>query len=260
MVNESPYKPFYSVLVLAFACSVLVAGAAVGLRPLQEANRQLDRKKNILYAAGLYQNGTPVEELFKAIDTRVIELSSGEFVAPEVISPQGYDQLKASLKPELGKNIPSEKDIAGIRKLENYSLVYLVIKNDKVDQIILPIRGKGLWSTLYGYISIGADLNTVQGITFYQHGETPGLGGEIQNSRWQSGWKGKKLYNQSDDIALSVGKAKSNAAEDIPYQVDGLSGATLTIQGVNNIMNFWFGANGFKPFFEQLKSKGGING
>lgn len=261
MAKEPAAKPFYSVLVLAFACSALVAGAAVGLRPLQEANRLLDRQKNILFAAGIYDEATPVAELFEQIETRIIELATGEFVPQEKLSPKGYDQLKAALNPEMGKPLSKETDIAGIRNLENYSLVYLVTKEEKVDQIILPIRGKGLWSTLYGYISLGADLSTVRGITFYEHGETPGLGGEIENRRWQSGWQGKKVYNETNDVAISVAKGKSGSSpEAMTHQVDGLSGATLTIQGVNNLMNFWFGENGFKPFFEQLQEKGGING
>ncbi len=259
MAKEPAAKPFYSVLVLAFACSVLVAGAAVGLRPFQEANRQLNRQKNILYAAGLYDKDTPVEELFRHIETRIIELSTGDFVPAEKLSPKDYDQLKAALNPDMGRELPKEADPAGIRRLENFSLVYLVKDKGEIDQIILPIRGKGLWSTLYGYISLDADLSTIRGITFYEHGETPGMGGEIENSRWQSGWKGKKMYNDSDEISLHIGKGRASKDTEM-YQVDGLSGATLTTQGVHNLMMFWFGENGFKPFLEQLKSKGGLNG
>ncbi len=261
MAKESPYKPFYSVLVLAFACSALVAGAAVGLRPIQEANKLLDQQKNILYAAGLYQEDAPIEQLFKSIETRIVDLSSGEFVPPEKISPEGYNQLKAALGPDTGQPLEKKEDIAGLRNLENYSLVYLVKENGKIDKLIFPIRGKGLWSTLYGYIAIGADLTTIQGITFYEHGETPGLGGEIENSRWQSGWKGKKVYDQENKVVLYVGKGKgSTANKEVIHKVDGLSGATLTTQGVSNIISFWFGNKGFKPFLEQLKHKGGLNG
>ncbi len=261
MAKEPAAKPFYSVLVLAFACSALVAGAAVGLRPKQEANRLLDQQKNILYAAGLYDKETSVEKLFERIDTQIVELSSGEFIPKDKLSPTGFNQLKSALNPDMGQTLSKEVDIAGISNLENYSLVYLLKEGEKIEQIILPIRGKGLWSTLYGYISIEADFSTVQGITFYQHGETPGLGGEIENSRWQSGWKGKKIYNTANEVALNVGKGKGLSSEQIEnHVVDGLSGATITTQGVNNIMLFWFGENGFKPFLEQLRSEGGSNG
>ncbi len=259
MAKESPYKPFYSVLVLAFACSALVAGAAVGLRPMQEANRLLDQQKNILYAAGLYKSYPPVEQLFNRIETRIVELSTGKLIPPEQLSPEGYNQLKAALNPDTGQALQKEEDIAGLRNLENYSLVYLVKQDGKIDQLIFPIRGKGLWSTLYGYIAIGPDFSTIQGITFYEHGETPGLGGEIENNRWQSSWKGKKVYNDGNEVVLNVGKG-SPADQEATHKVDGLSGATLTTQGVNNIIRFWFGENGFKPFLELLKTKGGLNG
>jgi Na+-transporting NADH:ubiquinone oxidoreductase subunit C len=261
MGKEPAAKPFYSVLVLAFVCSALVSGAAIGLRPLQEANRQTDQKKNILRAAGLYDQNTPVDPLFSDIETRVVELASGEFVPAEQISPKSYNQLKAALSAELGRSIDKKNDIAGLRRLEKYSLVYLVKEGANIEQIILPVRGKGLWSTMYGYVSIDADLTTIRGISFYEHGETPGLGGEIENAKWLAGWQGKKMYRPSNNLALQVVKGKAPATgENAQYQVDGLSGATMTAEGVNNLMHFWFGEHGFKPFLDRLKQRGGTNG
>jgi Na+-transporting NADH:ubiquinone oxidoreductase subunit C len=257
MADESPAKPFYSVLVLAFFCSLMVAGAAVGLKPLQQENQALDQKKNILLAAGLYDSEKPVDELFDTIETRIVELATGKFVSDDTISPDDYNQLKAAMSDDLGRSLTKEEDVAGIRRLEKYSLVYLARQQGKISQIILPIRGKGLWSTLYGYLAIDGDLTTVNGISFYQHGETPGLGGEIENPRWQTGWKGKQVYDQSNNTAIWIGKGKSQL--DQIHQVDGISGATLTINGVNDIMSFWFGESGFQPFLLQLQN-GGING
>lgn len=258
MAKESAAKPFYSVLVLAFFCSLMVAGAAVGLRPLQQENIARDQKKNILLAAGLYDSNTPVEQLFGTIETRVIELATGKFVPPDTISPDDYNQLKAAMSSDLGRPLAKEEDMAGIRRLEKYSLVYLVRDNNMISQLILPIRGKGLWSTLYGYLAIDADLTTVIGISFYQHGETPGLGGEIENPRWLAGWQGKQVYDDSRDKALRIGKGKGQVEE--IHQVDGISGATLTTNGVNDLITFWFGEQGFQPFLQQLKKDGGING
>ncbi len=258
MADKSVAKPFYSVLILAFFCSLMVAGAAVGLRPLQQENKLLDQKKNILLAAGLYEPGKSVSELFKNIDTRIFEIDTGKFVSPDTINPDQYNQLKAAMSSDLGKQLPKSKDVAGIRRLEKYSFVYLVKKDNALSQIILPIRGKGLWSTLYGYLAIDGDLTTVRGISFYQHGETPGLGGEIENPRWQAGWKNKKIYNKADKEVLHVGKPRPQ--EEAIHHVDGVSGATLTTAGVDHIIDFWFGENGYKPFIEQLKKNGGING
>lgn len=255
MADITTYKPFYSVLVLAFFCSLMVAGAAVGLRPLQEENKTLDRRKNILLAANLFDENRPVQEQFAGIETRIIELENGNFVSPDTLSPEDYDQLKAAMSNDMGEAIAKEKDVAGIRRLEKYSLVYLAIKDSRLDQVILPIRGKGLWSTMYGYIAIKDDFSTINGISFYEHGETPGLGGEIQNPRWQAGWQAKKIYNQENEEVIRIG-GKGVQKEEVHY-VDGISGATLTTNGVDDLIAFWFGENGFKPFLTRLRENGG---
>lgn len=256
MAEENALKPFYSVLVLAFVCSALVAGAAVGLRPLQESNQVLDRQKNILYAAELFQEGKTIAEMFAPIETRIVELASGKFVPQETIDPESYKQLKAALSDDTGRQLTKEEDIAKIRYQEKYSFVYLVKEGQTIRQIILPVRGKGLWSTMYAYVALDSDLATIRGVSFYEHGETPGLGGEIENRRWQKQWQGKQLYDDSGRVALQFVKGKA-AGEDqaISHQIDGLSGATLTTNGVNNLMEFWFGDHGFKPFFDQLKKE-----
>ena len=254
--KEPAAKPFYSVLILAFVCATLVAGAAIGLRPRQEANRQLDQKKNILRAAQLYDMNKPVDDQFSVIDTKIIELVSGKFVAETHISPKSYNQLKAALSSDLGRALNKKEDIAGLRHLEKYSLVYLVKDGRKTIRVILPVRGKGLWSTMYGYVCLDGDMTTIRGISFYEHGETPGLGGEIENKKWQTGWQDKKMYDPSQTFALQVVKGEaSDNGENAPYQVDGLSGATLTAGGVNNLMQFWFGKHGFKPFLDRMKTR-----
>jgi Na+-transporting NADH:ubiquinone oxidoreductase subunit C len=258
MAEESIFRPFYTVLILAFVCSALVAGAAVGLRPQQEANRDLDRKKHILLAAGLYKEGASVEEMFAPIETRVVELATGRYVPETTIRADGYQQLKAALTDDGGRPLTAVEDRAKLRRLERYSLVYLVKEGVKVQQYILPVRGKGLWSTMYAYIAIDGDLTTVRGISFYEHGETPGLGGEVENLSWQKGWQGKKIYDTGGKIGLNVVKGKAATEEPAKqFQIDGLSGATLTTTGVNNLMAFWFGNHGFKTFFSELKKDGG---
>lgn len=248
MAEENPAKPFYSVLVLAFVCSALVAGAAVGLRPQQEANKELDRKKHILYAANLYEKDKPIDELFGPIETRIIELASGEFVDDEIALPGPFRQLS------------DDQDFAKLRKLEKYSSVYLVKNGDQIEQVVLPVRGKGLWSTMYAYVALDGDLSTIRGVSFYEHGETPGLGGEIENSRWQEGWHGKEVYKDNGDVGLTFVKPGAGAESEASYQIDGLSGATLTTKGVNGLMEFWFGDHGFKPFLTHLKNKDNSNG
>ena len=261
MAEESLARPFYTVLVLALVCSALVAGSTVGLRPLQEANRQLDRKRTILRAAGLYERDSSVHEQFQGIRTRIVDLASGEFVPEDRLNPAGFDQKKAAFDTKLGKELVDEEDLAGLTRVERYSLVYLVEKDQRIDQVILPIRGKGVWSTMYAYVALDGDLNTIRGISFYAHGETPGLGGEIENKRWLAGWQGKQIYGPNQKVALRVVKGRASEKEsEAAYQIDGLSGATLTGSGVSNLLRFWFGDHGFQPFLKKMRQQGGRNG
>lgn len=261
MAEESTARSFSMVLILALVCSALVAGAAVGLRPLQEANSRIDQKINILRAAGIYRPGEDVDQQFLAVKTRIVDLASGEFVDQDRLSPRVFDQRRAALSTDLGSALARNHDPAGLTRVEKYAPVYLVMANGKVDQLILPIRGKGLWSTLFAYVAIDADLTTIRGISFYAHGETPGLGGEITNPSWQQGWRGKKIYGPNDTVALRVVKGKAaDSGPGASHEIDGLSGATMTGAGVSNLLRFWFGDHGFKPLLQRLEQQGGING
>ncbi len=192
--------------------------------------------------------------MFAPIEIKIVNLATGEYVPSTIISPNTYNQLKAALSKVNGRDITAKDDIAKLHRLEKYSLVYLVKKNGRIQQIILPVRGKGLWSTMYAYVALDGDLRTIRGISFYEHGETPGLGGEIENKKWQNGWRGKKMYNDAGKMVLQVVKGKSATSEpEQSYQIDGLSGATLTTKGVDSLMDFWFGDHGFKPFFARLQ-------
>ncbi len=255
MARESVSKTFVVAIVLAALCSLLVSGAAIGLRPRQEANKIRDRKKNILIVAGLYDAAASVEESFKQIEPRIVDLATGEWVSKDQqLDPETFDQRAAAKDPKMSVAIPPERDLAGIGRREKYSLVYLVKTDDKLDQIILPIDGKGLWSTLYGFLAVSGDLNTVRGLTFYEHAETPGLGGEIDNPTWKALWSEKKIYDKDGSVQLHV--VKGAADKNNPYQIDGLSGATLTANGVTGLVKFWLGEDGFKKLLERLKAKG----
>ena len=257
MVKESVARSYYTVLILAFVCSALVAGTAVGLRPMQEANRLQDQKKNILYAAGLYEKGKSIDELFSPIETRIVELATGRYIPAEQIDQGSFNQTRAALTTSAGRILKIDEDPAGLHRIEKYSLIYLVKNNGRLSQIVLPVRGKGLWSTMYAYVAIDKDLTTIRGVSFYEHGETPGLGGEIENRKWQDGWQGKKLYTSDGTMGLKVVKGEADPSGDQAlYQIDGLSGATLTANGVSKLMEFWFGDHGFKPYLSQLKNKG----
>ena len=255
MARESVSKTFVVAIVLAAACSLLVSGAAIGLRPMQEANKIRDRKKNILMVAGLYDAAAPVEKSFEQIESHIVDLATGEYVSEDQqLDPETFDQRAATKDPEMSVKIPPDKDLAGIGRRAKYSLVYLVKKDDMLEQVILPVEGKGLWGGLYGFLALGGDLNTVKGITFYEHGETPGLGAEIDNPAWQALWAGKKIYDEQGGVQFDI--AKGAADQNNPHQVDGISGATLTVNGVSDMVKYWLGEDGFKNMLEKLQAEG----
>ena len=130
--------------------------------------------------------------------------------------------------------IPKADDIAVLKRRENIGTIYIWIdEKNAIEKLVLPIRGYGLWGTLYGYLSLDSDLNTVRGIEYYDHKETPGLGREVDNPNWKSDWYGKRIYNEDGSVALYVTKGASST----DYEIDGISGATLTTNGVSNISN-----------------------
>ena len=251
--NDSMKKTLLVAFSLCIVCSVIVSTAAVLLKPAQEVNKALDRKRNILAAAGMLEEGKSVDEQFSAISTRVVDLRSGKFT--DEVDPAEYDQLAAASTPSTSTDLSREEDIAGLGRRENFSQVYLVEDpQGDISKIILPVRGPGLWSTLYGFIALEADANTVAGLGFYEHGETPGLGGEVDNPRWKAHWPGKKVYRDGD---VAIGLIKGSVDPSSPkaeWQIDGLAGATLTARGVTNLVQFWLGENGFQPFLNNLKS------
>lgn len=253
--NDSIKKTIIVTLLLCIVCSVIVSAAAVLLRPTQVANKSLDFKRNILAAAGLQQQGKSVEEIFnERVITRVVDLRTGKFT--NEIDPASYDQRRASKDPSLSTNLSGEEDLAKISRRENFSVIYLVQdQQEQLQKIILPVKGYGLWSTLYGFLALEADADTIVGLVFYEHAETPGLGGEVDNPIWKAKWVGKEAYDADGDVAISVIKGsvdpQSNRAK---YQVDGLSGATLTSRGVHNLLHFWLGEDGYKSFLNNLKN------
>jgi Na+-transporting NADH:ubiquinone oxidoreductase subunit C len=251
--NDGTKKTLFVAFALCIVCSVIVSTAAVVLKPAQEANKTLDRKRNILAAAGMLDESLTVEEQFSKVSSKLVDLRTGKFSDAE--DPEHYDQRKAAKDPSKSEELPSADDIANITRRENYAVVYLVGSDgEQFDKVILPIHGAGLWSTLYGFIALESDANTVAGLGFYEHGETPGLGGEVDNPRWKALWPGKEVYKNGEAaLGLIKGNVDRNSS-DAAWQVDGLSGATLTSRGVSNLVQFWMGENGFSLFLSKLKS------
>ena len=252
MSRDSTAKVLSVAFLLCVVCSILVSAAAVGLSERQERNKVEEKKKNILQAAGLYREGVAIEEQFKKIQTRIVDLQTGEFNAE--FDTATFDSRAAARAPETSHQIAPAQDLAAIKARSRYKDVYLVMEGNTLQQLILPVHGKGLWSTMYGFISLASDLTTVNGFAFYEHGETPGLGGEIDNPSWKKQWPGKKVYDETGKTRIEVLKGTvDRSSPDAIYQADGLAGATLTARGVGNLLKYWMGDNGYKPFLEKLR-------
>jgi Na+-transporting NADH:ubiquinone oxidoreductase subunit C len=256
MSRDSTAKVLTVAFLLCLICSILVSAAAVGLSSRQEQNKIQEKRKNILQAAGLYEEGRPIEAQFEKIEPRLVDLQQVEF--SREFDPTTFDSRSAARDPEIRYRIPPERDLANIKFRSRYNVVYLMMDNDgNLQQLILPVHGKGLWSTMYGFIALADDLSTINGFAFYEHGETPGLGGEIDNPSWKKQWPGKKVYGPSGETRIDVlkGTVDEDSANAV-YQVDGLAGATLTARGVGNLLRYWMGEDAYKPFLEKLKEEG----
>lgn len=257
MQHSTLYTIVFAVII-CLVCSVIVSSAAVGLRGRQETNVELFKKTNVLQAAGLatpdeHLTAAQVEERFALIEPRVVDLRTGEFT--DAVDPLTYNMVKAQYDPEMSAALP--KNLAQVPRVPYYVVIYIV-KDDQgaPSMVVLPIHGKGLWSTLYGYLAVSVDGNTIEGITYYQHAETPGLGGEVENPNWKRLWPGRKIYGPDGEVAIEVMKGSAGSPEEDPYRVDGLSGATITARGVTHMLHFWMGPDAFGPFMKRLQQEG----
>lgn len=256
-------KTIIVALTLCLVCSVLVSVAAVGLKPTQVKNASLDRNKNILVAAGMFDPATDtnddVAERFKDFDVEIVELNNGTYLDDDMLTKVGipdrnaYDASQASKNQALSEDLGSN-DPASIGRKPKYAKVY--VKNDangQPEKVVLPIQGYGLWGTMYGFLTIGSDMNTIEGISFYDHKETPGLGARIEEPKWRAMWNGIQSYDDNGAVATGVTKA-GNPKDN---WVDGISGATLTSRGVSNMIQFWLGEQGYKPYLDHLRQESG---
>lgn len=253
MRNDSVKQTFIVATLVCLVCSIMVSATAVTLRPKQQLNSELDRQRNILAAAGLLDDGVDINQVFRSkIEARLIDLDTGALLEGDL--PEDYDQRREERDPDLSIAIASSEDTAGIKRRAKRAPVYFVKDEDQVKKLILPIYGQGLWSTMYGFIALDTDTKTILGITFYEHSETPGLGGEIDNERWKESWIGKYAFNENWRPVIEVIKGTVDAARpNARYQIDGLSGATITARGVSHAVQYWLSDNAYGLFLSNFR-------
>lgn len=255
MNNESIAKTFGVATALCVVCAILVSVSSVALKGMQERNAALDKNINILRAAGLVGprekiTSEEAEKLFANSERVVVDMATG--AVDENADPDAVEADKHAVIA-----LDKEDDLAAIKTMPAKTIVYLFHDDaGKLQTAVLPIMGTGLWSMMHGYIALDSDLTTVAHIVFHEHGETPGLGGEISNPIWTAKWEGKKAFDENGTPILRVNKG---IAEPESSCVDGISGSTLTCEGVNNTVTFWLGDKGFGPFLKDLKASSGPN-
>ncbi len=248
------------VFAVCVVCAALVSVAAVQLKPLQTANKLLDKQTKILETAGLLEVGMSSKEIVavynKRVEARMIDLDSGEFIEG---NPDLFDERRNSR--DATKSEKPKNDIAGINRRSHDAVIYLVrSESNEVETVVFPMVGSGLWDLMYAFVGVEADLNTIRNVIYSaEMKETPGLGAEVLNPKWKALWPGKKLFDEQNAMRVELvkGGVKPGNPNEI-YQVDGLSGATLTAQGVTKTFQFWFGEEGYEPFIAKYRN-GGLN-
>lgn len=240
-------------------CSILVSGAAVALKSRQQQNVLLDRQFQVLAVAGVIEPGDSLsrgaiqQRFADNIEIHVVDLESGA-IADDAVEG-AVDMVAMAKDPEQSQPAPENK--AGVLRIPKYASVHQVVKDNEVEMYILQVWGQGLWSTMYGYIAIDRDCNTIQGLTFYEQGETPGLGGEVDNPKWKSCWPGRKAFDENGEPALVAVKGGAGSVEEDPHGFDAISGATITSRSVQYLLNFWLGDAGYGPYLEQCRTNKG---
>jgi len=248
--NES-FKTIAVAGALCFVCSIIVSSVVVTLRPQQAINADLDFKKNILSSAGLLKAGDDINTEFKKITPIIVDFETGK--KSDAVDVNSFDQFTASKLAESSVKIPANIDVAALSTRAKFAKVYITDDGS----MILYVRGKGLWSTMHGFIALAQDTKTIKGFAYYSQGETPGLGGEVDNPKWKSQWVGKELFDADFNVAFAVAKGPVNkASATAKHNVDGLSGATITANGVTTSMKYWFGDHAYGKFLANVRAGG----
>lgn len=247
MSKDSFGKILIVAVSLCVVCAVVVSSLAVGLRETQEANKVLDQQRNVLVAAGAFdaKDSVPadkIRKLYGELKPQLVELGTGKVVETDPEKVKAFDPLAAAKGPDTSDPIEQGKDIASIKRRAKVARIFYCADGS----VVLPFHGMGLWSTMYGYICVkNDDQRTVKGLVYYQHGETAGLGGEVDNPIWRGQFPGKKLFDAQGSYKLQVLKGAGNKLHE--HQADGMSGATITTRGVDNMLRYWLGPDGFGP-------------
>ena len=211
---------------LTIVCCGLLALAAEGLKEKQQFNIDMEQKKNILSTVIAIEEGVDINQLYsKRVKAFVVDFQGSV--------KEGMQPKDVNLAAEYKK--PREQRLLPVYEFKNET------DSTKTDYVVLPVYGYGLWNNIWGFVALKSDLNTVQGVKFQHAGETPGLGARIETDEdVQNRYKGKTIYENGKLVSVTMMKGEGKDYSSNSHQVDGLSGATLTAKGVNNMLQDYF--------------------
>ncbi|WP_394130552.1 Na(+)-translocating NADH-quinone reductase subunit C [Shewanella maritima] len=240
------------IICLSLVCSFMITGTAEVLKERKLVKQRDEVQRFVLRSAGIEVTDDFRETFAQRIKPKLLELDTGKLSDRDAILD--FDERMAAINPDT--SMQPEKDLAKIGRRANQVRIYQVFdENNQLSTLVLPVYGKGLWSIIYGYVAVEMDLNTIKNITFYEHGETPGIADFVTDSSWLSLWQGKQLFDDKGKLAIKVVKGGADAGD--IHGVDGVSGATRTGVGIQRAVHFWFGEEGYQTFFSQLATTGG---
>jgi len=252
--KDSAPKTLLVSLAVCLVCSLVVSAAAIWLRPLHREHLKREQRAHVLE---MLEQQPGLSKLLggidpSAIETRIVNLDRGE--EDTDIDAATYDPRAAARDPARSTTIPKERDFAGIERRARWARVYVIRHEGRIRSLILPIFGRGYGGLIHGYLALEGDANTIAGISFYEHTETPGIGDEITHGAWRERWHGKRVRNAEGKVRIRVVDEEAAKTDEDPlHRVDAIGGATRSSQGVGNMVRFWMGDDGFGPYLRSLQ-------
>jgi Na+-transporting NADH:ubiquinone oxidoreductase subunit C len=237
--ESNSYIFMYSTILVVVAAAVL-AVAAVGLKPFQKKNQEIEKMQQLLTAVGIENDVKNAEDLYKKYFVQELAVNK----KGEVVSTYENQTLKGEVRPF---NIELSKELA---KGDEAMLPIFICNQEGKTVYVVPVHGKGLYDAIWGNVAIADDLNTIVGVLFDHKGETPGLGAEITNPAFPAQFKGKKIF-ENDEVKLAV--VKSSKKTNDTFEADAVTGATNTSNGVSNMLKDCL--SNYVEYFKTLKTK-----
>jgi len=241
---------------VAFVCSLIVSAAVTWLRPIQLAYQSIEQNRLVLVAAGLVTDAAALDDReivarSLELEPRLVDLDAASYVSADASMISAYDYRTAADDPAASRAIDAAADIAALGRRPQWMPVYLRYVDGARERLILPVYGSGMWSTIRAFLVLDGSLTRVVGFYVAEQGETPGLGDRIEDPRWLAQWQGKRVYGDDGAVALRVG-GPVNGADDT--RVDGITGATVTVNAVDAIVRYWLGDDGYGPYLAALRA------